>query len=101
MALSWQKPIAVGSLTVTLQKIEDSRCPKDVLCIWAGRAAADVQLQDSSGTSISKTLALGSMVTVPFGSKTYRVTLREVTPYPMISDLHPAEKEAFISVSVL
>jgi hypothetical protein len=100
-ALSWQKPAHIGDLTVTLQKIADSRCPKDVLCIWAGAAAADVQLQDSTGVTVSRTLWLGNLVNVPMGGKTYRLTLKDITPYPRISDLNPAEKEARILVSVL
>ncbi|WP_181305007.1 hypothetical protein [Rufibacter sp. XAAS-G3-1] len=101
VTLYWQKPVAIGGLTVTLQKIEDSRCPKDALCIWAGAAAAGVQVQDSTGGSVSKTLSLGRLVNVPLGGKTYQLTLREVSPYPRISNLSLVEKEAKISVAVL
>ncbi|RNI28574.1 hypothetical protein [Rufibacter latericius] len=100
-ALSWQQPVSIQNLTLTLQKIEDSRCPKDVLCIWAGVAVAQVQLQDSTGESVSQTLSLGEMAKISLGTKTYQLTLREVTPYPRISDLNPAQKEALISISTL
>ncbi len=99
--LSWQVPLSAQDLTLTLQKVEDTRCPKDVLCIWAGMALAQVQLEDSTGTSVSQILYLGEMVKFSLGTKKYQLTLREITPYPRISDLNPAQKEVRVSLAVL
>ncbi|KAA3440184.1 hypothetical protein [Rufibacter hautae] len=100
-ALSWLKPVTIGALTLTLQKIADSRCPKDVLCIWAGIAVADVQLQDSTGASVYRTLSLHNMERVELGAKAYQVTLRDIAPYPRAANLNQIEKEARVSVTPL
>ncbi|ALI98791.1 hypothetical protein [Rufibacter tibetensis] len=57
--LTVNKPTHIGGLLVNLQKIEDSRCPKDVTCFWYGNAAATFQLKDAQGISISQRLYLG------------------------------------------
>jgi len=42
--------VAGENLTITfVEIIEDSRCPKNVTCIWAGRVRAAIRL-DESGT---------------------------------------------------
>ncbi|ALI98796.1 hypothetical protein DC20_07180 [Rufibacter tibetensis] len=81
--------------------MEDSRCPKDVLCIWAGAAVAQILLADSLGASVSTTLSLGSLERVELGTKMYQVALTDINPYPKISNLNPAEKEARVSVTPL
>ncbi|MBC3540786.1 hypothetical protein ACFSC6_21860 [Rufibacter sediminis] len=97
--LVWQRPVSVEQLTLTLQKVEDTRCPKDVRCIWAGVAVAQVRLEDSAGASVAQTLSVGKMVNVPLGAKKYGLTLREITPYPQVSDLNPEEKAALVSLT--
>jgi hypothetical protein len=61
----------------------DSRCPKDVTCVWAGNAA--VQLQLGSGRS-SKTVTLNTSKSPSFVSETeyrgYKVKLVDLSPYP-------------------
>jgi hypothetical protein len=61
----------------------DSRCPSDVTCVWAGNAA--VQLQFGTGRS-SKTITLNTSKSPSFVGETeyhgYRVTLVDLSPYP-------------------
>ena len=62
---------------------DDSRCPSDVTCVWAGNAR--VQLQVSNGRT-SKTLTLNSNTAAPPPSdgsfKGYTLKLISLNPYP-------------------
>lgn len=61
----------------------DSRCPSDVKCVWAGNAA--VQLQLGTGTG-SKTVTLNTSKSPSFAGETeyrgYKVELVDLRPYP-------------------
>lgn len=61
----------------------DSRCPSDVTCVWAGNAA--VQLQLGSGRE-SKTVTLNTSKSPSFAGETefrgYKVKLVDLSPYP-------------------
>lgn len=61
----------------------DSRCPTDVTCVWAGNAA--VQLQLGIGR-VSKTVTLNTSKGPSFVGETeyrgYKVKLVELSPYP-------------------
>lgn len=66
---------------------EDSRCPADVKCIWAGNAA--IQLVVSVGGSGGQSLALNTngMSSLPGEGhyRGYKVRLVELSPYPRTS----------------
>jgi len=61
----------------------DSRCPSDVTCVWAGNAA--VQLQLGTGRD-SKTVTLNTSMSPSFAGETeyrgYKVKLVDLSPYP-------------------
>jgi hypothetical protein len=61
----------------------DSRCPADVTCVWAGNAAVQLQLGTGSG---SKTVTLNTSKSPSFLGETeyrgYKVKLVELSPYP-------------------
>ena len=45
------EPIRVGGLTVRpLAVVEDSRCPSNVTCVWAGRVVLRVSISGMDGT---------------------------------------------------
>lgn len=51
-----QQKVAVGPLTVRpLAVVEDSRCPSDNMCIWAGRVVLRVAVE---GPGVRRTLML-------------------------------------------
>lgn len=110
--LSLQQPTQVGNLSVSLQKVEDSRCPMNAMCIQYGSAVADFQINDSQGNSTTKRLYLGDALPVPdnrgsrtadtvevaLGNKHYLLILSDVQPYPNTSDSIPTEKKVTVSV---
>lgn len=61
----------------------DSRCPSDVTCVWAGNAAVRLQLGTGRG---SKTVTLNTSKGPSFVSESeyqgYKVKLVELSPYP-------------------
>lgn len=80
----------VQDLDVWFTEVIDSRCPSDVVCIWAGQVSILVHLQDSSGSLKQLNLALGSPEapsTRSFGN--YSISLIDVQPYPISTEQTP------------
>jgi len=46
------KTIAIGNTTITFTGIEDSRCPKEVDCVWEGEAIATLEISNYLGTVV-------------------------------------------------
>ena len=61
----------------------DSRCPSDVNCVWAGNAAVKLEL---SGLGKGKSVTLNTSKAGQFVSETvyqgYKVKLLDLSPYP-------------------
>jgi hypothetical protein len=80
-------PLPVGDgVRATLTELNDSRCPSDVVCIWAGTIAATVELTDGSTTQIArlgyqKNYGVDSAAVVLAG-RDYWLRLLDATPYP-------------------
>ena len=79
---------ASGSITVTFVEVrEDSRCPADAVCVWAGQVK--VLLEVAYGTETQQytltldTLLEGDVNSVSIGGVT--ITLVQVDPYPLAS----------------
>jgi hypothetical protein len=64
-----------GPKVTPLAVIEDSRCPADVQCVWAGRVRISARIDLSSGSQ-TRELTLGQPQQVADGS----LTLVEATP---------------------
>lgn len=71
----------------------DSRCPSDVTCVWAGNAAVQLQLGTGRG---SKTVTLNTSKSPSFAGEIeyrgYRVKLVDLSPYPR-SDRKIAQRD--------
>jgi hypothetical protein len=63
---------------------EDSRCPSDVTCIWAGNAAVQLDVSTSRRDSKLLTLNTGGTSSLPgeVQYRGYRLRLLELNPYP-------------------
>jgi hypothetical protein len=69
-----------------LEVVEDSRCPKNVQCIWAGRAVSLVKIKTGGSEENLELTQPG--VTEPPNSLTYRqynITFN-LLPYPEVPD---------------
>jgi hypothetical protein len=88
------KPGAVSVLPdgtrLTFKEVQaDSRCPMDVMCVWAGDATVAITLTPSKGSSESRELHVQ-----PSGSQTsyagYTIALTALAPYPRATQPIPA-----------
>lgn len=76
-----QKSVMRDKLRIKFVAVEDSRCPADANCIWAGNAKVTIKVTNRRGES--KTFDLNTNLdgkSARFGG--YEITLGEVTPYP-------------------
>ncbi len=70
------------NIQVTFVRVtEDSRCPTDVQCAWAGRAVIDIQVSPTGGGPGAVQLTLGGTSSATFGD--YTVDLRDLDPSPV------------------
>lgn len=71
-------------LKIEVTKIEDSRCPKNVTCVWAGMAKVFFKLSDN-GISKEATIDFESknnQTNFELGSQKYIIEVSDVLPYP-------------------
>lgn len=80
-----QTAYAGGPQVRPLALVEDSRCPMNARCIWAGRAVVRVEVILGSGTR-TLDLTLGEPVPLADG----RLTLVSVTPERSAGEAAPA-----------
>jgi hypothetical protein len=72
-------PVRVGELVVTPKKLgEDSRCPMNARCVWAGRVVVTTRIV-GPGFSDTADLTLGE----PFGTHGKMLALSSVRPERM------------------
>jgi hypothetical protein len=71
-----EKALFGQGLSLTLKEINDSRCPKDVQCVWQGELSAffNIALGENSGA-----LRLGTVTKQSDIFNGYRVTLKSAT----------------------
>jgi hypothetical protein len=66
-------------LQVTLMKIDDSRCPKDVQCIWAGELSPTLKIENIDKADSAKELLLGTTTRTSVEASGYRFELKGAT----------------------
>lgn len=70
------QPLQIGSLSVTpVNVIEDSRCPSDVTCVWAGRVVLVTRLKGKGWEEIAN-MSLGQ----PYQAHGQTIVLSSVQP---------------------
>lgn len=89
----------VGNLNIKMLGItEDSRCPIDVKCIWAGKASANVELRSGEITGMA-TLDTGSS---PYLFEDYLIKFVDVKPEKVAGqEIAPSEYAATFSIEVI
>ena len=86
--------VAGEGLAVTFSRLlTDSRCPRDVRCIWAGEVRIAVTLRQGGDAA---TIELGDTLP-PVGFRAYVVRLVAVEPYP-VSGTEGGPKTAVLRV---
>ena len=85
LALKFDQPLTVGDLTLTLNDVQDSRCPDEVVCITAGEVKLTLGAVQSGVDLGAFELVLGA---VSRGASSlrigdYKVGVRAVLPHPV------------------
>ncbi len=77
-----QKAVSNGKLTVKfISVLEDSRCPEDTNCVWAGNAKLQIKLSNHKGKS--KTFELNTGLEPQIISfEGYEIKVIDLTPKP-------------------
>jgi hypothetical protein len=85
--------VSGSGLVITLLAVtEDSRCPRDVLCVWAGQAAVSIGAKlDGADLGAFRVLLSegGIQPGVPVGA--YQVRLVGLSPYPVSTSTIPVD----------
>jgi hypothetical protein len=88
--------LSVDNLSVTFSKIEDSRCPSDVTCVWEGRASVTLDIYDQKQ---HQTILLTTGENTTSYVDSYKINLIDILPHPTSSKDISEEYVATISVS--
>jgi len=81
------RTILVGDVRIRFEAVEsDSRCPMDVVCVWAGDAVANLVVEKTSTESPAVSLRLHTYLE-PRNGVAYgvRIELLTLQPYPRAS----------------
>ncbi|MEZ0486429.1 hypothetical protein [Fibrella aquatica] len=101
-----------NNVTVRVDSLTDSRCPEGVTCIWEGNSVVNTTLSKAADKAQVR-LILGRDITakgnhpradstsVVLVGETYKVVLRDVTPYPSVKQPASPATQAIIEVSKL
>lgn len=90
---------AEGSeVDLSVTDISDSRCPSDVVCVWAGQANVKVEMSGGSGAKQNVALCLGACANdsaaVAVNTVPYWLILKAVSPYPALKQNLPVPQKA-------
>lgn len=89
--------------SITFLKIlEDSRCPSDVTCVWAGEAKVLAKIQTQEGTIEKELIFHGTSFgreseNTLFVSKAKTYVGYRLSPYP-VSTVHPDNRNYYLEV---
>lgn len=107
-------PESSPELTLKLNDAQDSRCPKDVLCIWAGNAVAKLTLSDKQSSKNVElwlgdykgaagtpgTYKTADSTDVTLGGKSLRLILKEIGPYPQTNNANQVKEAKLVLKSL-
>ena len=91
-------------LTVGVDTLEESRCPRNINCVQGGTARVVLGIQDQGGATQSLALKLMGLSTtidsavVPANGRRYVVVLHEVTPYPNTTTIANDQRRVVLTV---
>lgn len=78
----------INAVEITfLEVLEDSRCPKDVSCVWAGQAKIKVRIKEKGVAAVEKEIIFGATGKDIFiyTSESMIIKALRLSPYPETS----------------
>jgi hypothetical protein len=93
-----------AQLKIMVSDINDSRCPMNATCIWAGEAVVKLSVTNTAEHSASfdliyRTDAKKDTVDFSIDQKAYRAILNNVTPYPITGVVQDSSKAEILITS--
>lgn len=92
--LKYQAPVRLNQAELELnftELVQDSRCPSDVTCVWAGEVTVKVQLkQGGQLVGVADLTLTGDPAKASAKLGDYQLTLLAVTPYPVSTQARQA-----------
>jgi ABC-type glycerol-3-phosphate transport system substrate-binding protein len=83
-----------GDITVTFDGVsEDSRCPEDVQCVWAGNGAIRLTLE--GGDEMEVVIVNSTLQPREVSFFGYVIGFRDLTPYPATTE--PSDPGAYVA----
>ena len=94
--------IASEGITITFVEVmEDSRCPSDVQCVWAGRATVLLEIQKETQEPESINLSVGTLGEGYYSEMIVGevwITLFDVRPHPISTESIQSEDYVVVLV---
>ncbi len=90
----------IGAAVTFLRVVEDSRCPVNVYCVWAGRVTVEVSIMKGNEEAFKINLTLADGGKKEFDG--YTITLLRVDPqreYPDKMEISASEYEITLKIS--
>lgn len=94
---------AAESIVLTIVDIQESRCPTDMICIWEGYAKVSFSISAMAeivNLAIPRHQPLNAHLTDTYtfnsGGNTYKLTLKDVTPYPSSKNTSEVKRAVFV-----
>lgn len=103
VTLRLHQPLVHGSLEIVWSKLEDSRCPLGVHCVWEGVVVVTLEITAEGAEPVPVKLALRpGAESEPVDARDHRFILQDVDPYPREGVTpDPSELTARVRLSVL
>lgn len=99
------KKVVLSKTEITFEAVlEDSRCPKNVTCIWAGQATIRVRIKPVGSPEELREITFSPGLQGPVllaVTKNCRIVVDNLHPYPIASTDDAAKKGYFISLREL
>lgn len=94
----------LGNISLNFKNVvSDSRCPKDVTCIWAGEAVVSIEVYENGKCIEEKLITVNSShisLEFPGGDFLYKITGISLSPLPTVKGKNiPAEYRLNLRVS--
>ncbi|MBT0607246.1 hypothetical protein [Aequorivita echinoideorum] len=93
LELSLKQTVTMDGTSITFNEVtEDSRCPTNVQCVWAGRAKVSVTIAESGKAPVEKKIILGETregendTKMVLKTGEYILQASELKPYPKDSN---------------
>ena len=90
-------------LTITVDDVQEMRCPSEVTCLQPGEVVTVLGIQDRNGAGQPVTVRLDGLsvgndsAAVQANGRNYTIVLKEVTPYP-IRSVEPKERSRVVLI---